>query len=256
MKNTCCPLRLPLTILFNLVIILNIHCQTLNFNSLVKTRSELLRSYDSSLSVTQNDTVLLHQLSTQKEVEQLIAFDNKIIDSVVSKILISNDSLVRLNNLHESGFKSQSDKIRNLYYFLVFSAGLGIIGIILALVLLSMWLKRRKAIRKLSTVHLETERILSEYRKRQNELQSDLDNSITQAKNLVHENSRLEKDIIQLNENIQKARDAGWLNEPGQVSYPEQIKALQDQLTTEATNKKILEQEILEILRKLRGEED
>lgn len=235
--------------------ILSGYGQNNRFDSLLMGRQKLVNVYDSLRSQSITDTGAVNTNSILKAANDVFSYDNSLINNEISKILLASDSLLRINSLHESSFQGQILKIRDLNNLMLFIAVAGAICLILFFFILFAWYKRRKTLNKFAIQHLETERILAEYRKKLNELQSDLDNCRTQAKSLVHENSQHEKEIGQLSEELQKARDAGWLAESGEISYPEQIRNLEEKLEAEATRKKILEQEMLEILRKIRGEE-
>lgn len=225
-------------------------------DSLLNMRNHLQQTYDSLRSVILTDTAEANLNRAFQASNELISIDNHLINDQIKILYRSNDSLKRISNFNESTFKNQVQKIRNLYNTLILTVAVSFISLVLFLVAMILWYRRKNNIKKLTHQHLETDRLLAEYRKRMNELQGDLDNCRTQTKTTIHEKSLLEKEIIRLTEEVQKAQDAGLLSTDEQLSYPERIKILEKQLITESTRKKILEQEMLEILRKLRGDDE
>jgi|GEM_PF-6411676 hypothetical protein len=251
-KGTVNKLLLILLLFFNS---LSGFSQSSGLDSILGNRMQLVSTYDSLRKASLEDTVTIKDKVILKAANDLINYDNDLVTQEIQKILQSTDSLQKANAMSESGFQNLNHKIKRLYANLLITAVAGVAGLILFIVFLIAWLNRRKNINRLNLQQGETERVLAEYRKRLNELQSDLDNSRTQTKTLINENTLLEKEVSRLADENQDARDAGYLSEHGHIPYPEQIKNLEDQLMLENTRKKILEQEILDILRKLRGED-
>ncbi|MHC1707104.1 MAG: hypothetical protein AB9842_06225 [Bacteroidales bacterium] len=248
-------LKYSIILIFIQTLSLTLHAGDIAPDSLMDARNELRNTYDSIRMQSAADTGIVNVNEFMNAANELINFDNTLIEVQFEKIKRTSDSISAVNKELFTAFQDQSQRANTRFYQLLLISAVCLGLLVLFLIAFIAWLRRRNKMNKLLLQHIENDRLLAEYRKRLNELQSDLDNCMTQAKTIVNEKSQLEKEINRLTDENQKARDAGWLTDSGTISYPDQIKALENQLFAETTRKKILEQELLEILRKLRGEE-
>lgn len=224
-------------------------------DSVLQLRHLLLQAYNVSLEDV-GDSTHVNFIRINRAANDLIQLDNGFIDHEVQRLIQTNDSLLRISSMNETSLQQQGAKIRNYENVLLLTAAVGAVAVVLFLVFMTAFFSRGSRLKKQRVQYTENERLIQEYRKRVNELQNDIDNCRAQAKTLVNENSQMEKQIGLLTEEIHKARDAGWLSESAQVSHTEKIRSLENQLSEEKTKKRILEEELLLILRKLRGEEE
>ncbi|MCX6269902.1 MAG: hypothetical protein NTU44_01550 [Bacteroidetes bacterium] len=245
--------KLIVTLIFP-ILFSSLKAQVPAIDTLLKYRNDLIQKYDLARLGT-GDSGLYDANRIVRAAQEVINYDNKFINSYIPGIKNKTDSIQNYLSFKEIDYQKQQSTIKNLNNDLVLSLGVSILLFFLMLICLFRSLRWGRKLKSKSGIIAENERLIAEYRKRVNELQNDLENNRTQTKTLASDNSRLSKEISQLETDLQKARDAGWIAEKGSPSFQEKIKELETRLAEEETRKKIMEQELVELLRKIRGDE-
>ncbi len=218
------------------------------------TRHDLLQVYDSSKAGL-TDTNRLEINRVFRAFDDLLSVDNSLIQDQIPTLNHKKDSLELLIKDQQASLQEETEKTQQYTLWFFYASIVTLASLALTLIMFVVWLSKSRVLKKIRSENDKGDKLISEYRKQVQVLQNDLENSQLQSKTLIHEVSRLEKENVGLKEELHKAREAGLAPAEGQPTYQEAIRSLEQQLADENKKKMILEQELKDLLRKIRNED-